>query len=139
MSRKQRKRLRQREREAQCAAIIMAVNKIKPEVKALPDKKSIENDTNIPQIPALSGMLYDLAVQFRTEICLLQMLIESESPQNVKINKKLANEFIVAEITLTNNSPITKEAFQFMRSVILNTIEKYQKQKNTTPLLQHES
>lgn len=132
LSKKQRKRLRQREREAQRAAVQMAVNKIESTIKTLPNKYSLEGNANIPQIPALSGMLYDLAVQFRTEICLLQMLMDSETQQNSKTTT--GKELIVAEITLANNSPITKEAFQFMRSVILNAIEKYQKQKKATPL-----
>uniref|UniRef100_A0A034V083 DUF4780 domain-containing protein n=1 Tax=Bactrocera dorsalis TaxID=27457 RepID=A0A034V083_BACDO len=132
LTKKQRKRLRKREREAQRAAVQMAVNKIQAAIKTVPSKNSLGGNTNSPQVPALSGMLYDLAVQFRTEICLLQMLIDSETPQNSKTIAE--KEFIVAEITLANNSPITKEAFKFMRSVILNAIEKYQKPKKGTPI-----
>ncbi|CAD6995675.1 unnamed protein product [Ceratitis capitata] len=127
--------MRKREREAQLAVLRTEITKkLNSMTKLVPQKNEMTEVTpslGETTVPVLSGMLYDLAVQFRTEICLLQMLIDSEKPQNSKVIPK--NEIIVAEISLSNNSPITKEAFHFMRTVITNSIEKYQSSKKLTP------
>ncbi|XP_054744435.1 uncharacterized protein LOC129248846 [Anastrepha obliqua] len=145
LSKGARKRLRRRQREAQLAITKTVAAKActgsltdngksqKSQISLNADMtKSLGIEQSPPNVPVLSGMLYELAVQFRTEIRLLQMLFDSELDQNSKVANK--DQLIVAEITLANNSPITSEAFKFMRSVILSTLEKYQKLKKATPI-----
>ncbi|XP_017461148.1 PREDICTED: uncharacterized protein LOC108354477 [Rhagoletis zephyria] len=131
LSKKARKRLRRRQRaEAQSAAAVRAgattpkvntTESIAPKTKEQP-----------PNVPVQAGMLHDLAVQFRSEICVLKMLFDSELQENPE--STLKNKPIVAEININNKSLLSKGAIKSIRTTILRTIENYQVSKKTTPL-----
>ncbi|XP_067615519.1 uncharacterized protein [Eurosta solidaginis] len=100
---------------------------IKGEKQAPKDKPSLE------KLPGLSDMLWQLAKEFRKRITSLQKVFDSE----IKTNSQTAFQRHppVAEIALKSGSPVTDEAYQLIRYIILEAIEKLQKsRKAATPI-----
>ncbi|XP_067615481.1 uncharacterized protein [Eurosta solidaginis] len=115
----------------------------KPESRTTPPSSPATIKQEIPpskdcpvleKVPEISGMLFQLASEFRGQIKALQQVFDAEL--NVSFETKSEKqEPIVAEITIKDGCQINSKAFELVRSVILKSVGKLQSlKKPTTPI-----
>ncbi|XP_067615505.1 uncharacterized protein [Eurosta solidaginis] len=97
------------------------------------EKQSSKDNPSLGKVLNPSDMLWQLAKDFHKQIRSLQKVFDAE----IKVNSKAAFQRHppVAEIALKSGSPITVEAYQLLRYIILDSIKKLQTSKKAvTPL-----